>query len=100
MAGSGVARSWADSWTSTRQRLDTAGQAPWPSSGTRQGAQELPPAGVGVPDRRWWDAVVPEDPADRRCADAVAECEQFALDVESAWGAVAGFPRPRFPRPL
>jgi hypothetical protein len=30
----------------------------------------------------------------------VAELEQLALDVESAWGAVAGLPRLRFPRPL
>src|SRR6185312_11662194 len=30
----------------------------------------------------------------------MAELEQLALDVESAWGAVAGLPRLRFPRPL
>jgi hypothetical protein len=30
----------------------------------------------------------------------MAEFEQFTLDVESAWGAVAGLPRLRFPRPL
>ena len=41
-----------------------------------------------------------EDPADGRGADAVAEFEQFALDGESAWGAVAGSRRLRFPRPL
>jgi hypothetical protein len=39
------------------------------------GAQELPPRGVGVPDRGRWDAVALEDPSDRRGADAVAECE-------------------------
>ena len=44
------------------------------------GAQELPPAGVGVPDRRRWDPVALEDPPDRRGADAVAEFEQLALD--------------------
>jgi hypothetical protein len=44
------------------------------------GAQELPPAGVGVPDRRWWDAVAFEDSPDRCGADAVAEFEQLALD--------------------
>jgi hypothetical protein len=30
----------------------------------------------------------------------MAELEQLALDGESAWGAVAGFLRLRFPRPL
>src|SRR4051812_41252736 len=35
-AGSGVDRSWADS-SSTRRQPETAGQAPWPHSGTRQG---------------------------------------------------------------
>ena len=44
------------------------------------GAQELPPAGVGVPRRRRWDPVALEDPPDRRGADAVAEFEQLALD--------------------
>jgi hypothetical protein len=44
--------------------------------------------------------VLLEDPPDRRGADAVAEFEQLALDVESAWGAVAGFPWLRFPRPV
>ena len=43
-------------------------------------AQELPPAGVGVPGWRRWDPVALEDPADRRGADAVAEFEQFTLD--------------------
>ena len=43
MAGSGVDRSWADSSTSTRRQLETAGQAPWPRSGTRQvGAAAIP----------------------------------------------------------
>ena len=36
MAGSGVDRSWAASSTSTRRQPETAGQAPWPRSGTRQ----------------------------------------------------------------
>jgi len=48
------------------------------------GAQELPPAGVGVPQRSRWDPVALEDPADRRGADAVAEVEQLALEPEVA----------------
>ena len=36
--------------------------------------------GVGVPDRRRWDAVALEDPPDRRGTDPVAEFEQLALD--------------------
>jgi len=43
------------------------------------GAQELPPAGVGVPARCRWDAAVLQDPADCRGADAVAEFEQLTL---------------------
>src|SRR6185295_2449047 len=43
------------------------------------GAQELPPRGVGVPDRGRRDAVSLEDSADRRGADPVAELEQLAL---------------------
>jgi hypothetical protein len=42
--------------------------------------RKLPPAGVGVPQWRWWDAAALEDPPDRRGADAVAELEQLALD--------------------
>src|SRR5690242_18031227 len=63
-------------------------------------AQEPPPAGIGMPRRSRRDAVTLQDPPDRRGAHAVAELEQLTLEVESAWGAVAGFPRPRFPRPL
>jgi len=44
------------------------------------GAQELPPAGVGVSERRRRDPVALEDPPDRRGADPVAELEQLALD--------------------
>jgi hypothetical protein len=44
------------------------------------GAQELPPAGVGVPYRCRWDAVALEDPPDRRGTDPVAEFEQLAPD--------------------
>jgi hypothetical protein len=44
------------------------------------GAQKLPPAGVGVPDRRWWDPVALQDPPDRRGAHAMAELEQLALE--------------------
>ena len=47
---------------------------------TGLGAQELPPAGLGVPDWRWWDPVALEDPTDRRGAYAVAEFEQLTLD--------------------
>jgi hypothetical protein len=43
------------------------------------GAQELPPAGVGVPHGCRWDPVALQDPADRRGADLVAVFEQFAL---------------------
>jgi hypothetical protein len=43
------------------------------------GAQELPPAGVGVPERRRWNPVALEDPTDRRGADSMTEFEQFAL---------------------
>jgi hypothetical protein len=44
------------------------------------GAQELPPAGVGMPDRCRWDVVALEDPPDRRGTDPVAEFEQLARD--------------------
>ena len=30
------------------------------------GAQELPPGGVGAPERCWWDPVALKDPADGR----------------------------------
>ena len=43
-------------------------------------AQELPPPGVGVADRRRWDPVALQDATDRRGADTVAEFEQLALD--------------------
>jgi hypothetical protein len=42
-------------------------------------AQELTPAGVGVPGWRRWDPVALQDPTDRGGADAVAEFEQLAL---------------------
>ena len=48
------------------------------------GAQELPPTGVGVPQRSWWDAVALQDPPDRRGTDAVAEHEQLSLDSRVA----------------
>jgi hypothetical protein len=35
------------------------------------GAQELTPAGVGVPHRRRWDPAAAQDPADRRGANGV-----------------------------
>src|SRR6185312_11436516 len=43
-------------------------------------AQELAPAGVGVPDRCRWEAVALQDPPDRRGADTMAELEQLALE--------------------
>src|SRR6478735_6876515 len=48
------------------------------------GTEELSPTGVGLPQRRWWDAVALQDPPDRRGADAVAELEQLALDPRVA----------------
>jgi len=44
------------------------------------GAQKPPPAGVGVPQRGWWDAVALQDPPNGRGADAMAELEQLALE--------------------
>ena len=44
------------------------------------GAQKLPPRRVGAPLGRRRDLQRLEDPADGRCADPVAELEQFALD--------------------
>jgi hypothetical protein len=41
-----------------------------------------------------------EDRPDGGGGDPVAEADELALDGESAWGAVAGFRRLRFPRPL
>src|SRR3954447_13941662 len=51
------------------------------------GAQELPPAGIGMTQRRWWDPAALEDPPDHRRADAVAELEQLALQphIAPAW---------------
>jgi uncharacterized protein YbjT (DUF2867 family) len=51
MARSGVDRSWADSSTSTRRRPETAGQAPWPRSGTRQACGHKIRALVRSPDK-------------------------------------------------
>ena len=59
------------------------------------GAQELPPAGVGVPRRSRWDPVSLKDPPDCRGADAVAECEQLALDPRVP--PSAGSPAPSAP---
>jgi len=42
--------------------------------------QELAPGGAGVPFRCRGDLQGFEDPADRGCADPVAELEQPALD--------------------
>jgi hypothetical protein len=43
------------------------------------GAQELPPARIGLSQWRWRDPVTLQDPPDRRGTDAVAELEQLAL---------------------
>jgi hypothetical protein len=51
-------------------------------------AQELSPAGVGVPRWRRRDPVAAQDPADRRGADAMAEFEQLALDSAVSPGRV------------
>jgi len=42
--------------------------------------QELPPGRVGAPLGRRRDLQRLQDPADRRCADPMAELEQLALD--------------------
>ena len=65
----------------------------------RLGPQELGPGGSGSA-RRGVDAGGVQDGPDGGGADLVAEAGEFAVDGESAWGAVAGFPRLRFPRPL
>jgi len=52
--------------------------------------QELPPRHVGVPLRRRRDLQRPEDPADRGCADPVAELEQLTLDPLVAPAVVLG----------
>ncbi len=54
------------------------------------GMQELPPGRVGVPFRRRRDVQGFEDPADRGCADPVAELEQLALDALVSPRAVLG----------
>src|SRR4051794_25482090 len=52
------------------------------------GAQELPPAGIGVPDRCRWDPGARQDPPERRGADTATEVEQFAPDL---WYPRRGF---------
>ena len=47
-------------------------------------AQELPPTGVGMPQRSRWDAVSLQDPPNRRGTHAVAEPEQLALVLHQA----------------
>jgi len=54
----------------------------------------------GYPARRWARVRGGQDAADGAGADVVSEPGELALDVESAWGAVAGLPRLRFTRPL
>jgi hypothetical protein len=63
------------------------------------GGEELAPGRTG-PSRWRVDARASQDLPDGRGGDGMAQADQFALDVESAWGAVAGLPRLRFPRPL
>jgi hypothetical protein len=45
-------------------------------------AQELPPTGVGVPQRRRWDPVTLEDPPDRRGTHEVAQPKQLTLEPQ------------------
>jgi hypothetical protein len=52
--------------------------------------QELPPGRVGAPLGRRWDLQCLEDPADRRCADPVAELEQLTLDPLASSAIVLG----------
>jgi hypothetical protein len=61
--------------------------------------EELSPGRAG-PSRGRVEASALEDRPYRGGGDLVAESDELALDGESAWGAVAGFPRLRFPRPL
>lgn len=63
------------------------------------GAQECRPGGARTLRCRI-DTGVFEDLPDRGGGDLHAEDEQFAVDGESAWGAVTGFLRFRFPRRL
>ena len=62
-------------------------------------SEELRPGWSGPP-RRGVDSGGVQDSPDGGGADPVAEPGELAVDGESAWGAVAGFPRLRFPRPL
>jgi hypothetical protein len=48
--------------------------------GGRLGGQEPSPGGVVTPHRCRWNAEAFEDAADRRCADPIAETEQFTLE--------------------
>ena len=68
--------------------------------GVRLCPQELSPRGPGSTAGRRVNAGAPKDLPDSGGADLVAEAGEFAVDGESAWGAVAGFRRLRFPRPL
>jgi len=64
------------------------------------GPQELGPGWSG-PSGRGVEAGAVEDGPEGGGADVDAETGELAVDGESApWGAVAGFPRLRFPRPL
>jgi hypothetical protein len=65
----------------------------------RLGGQELLP-GRSSPPRCGINTGVMQDLPDSTGRNPVAEADQFAVDGESAWGAVTGFLRFRFPRPL
>jgi hypothetical protein len=62
-------------------------------------AEKAGPGGGGALGRGV-DPGLAEDLPDGGGSGLDAEDEKFAVDVESAWDAVAGFPRLRFPRPL
>ena len=70
----------AASSTNTSEPHRNPGQHQWPSSGTPQGVQELPPGRVGAPLRRRGDLQGFEHPSDGGRADPVAEFQQLALD--------------------
>ena len=106
MAGSGVDRSWAASSTSTRRQLETAGQAPWPHSGTRQvqgdrvevkhvagqdavglRPKELRP-GRSAASGRGLDPRRAQDLPDGGGVDPVAKASELAMDAPIAPGGV------------
>jgi hypothetical protein len=87
--GRGVAR--------MRHRVPPLGKESF--SRERLRGEELRP-GRTDPPRRGIETSRVEDLPHRGGADLVAESSELTVHVESAWGAVAGFPGLRFPRPL